>query len=742
MANQDQNIALGINEFLLAHEEQELVPGTTSITRSITHAVVIKDEDVFFLCEPDGIAPLEAGHGFGLYYHDCRYLSGYELRLGGKKPDPLVWTADLGFMAVLGLSNADIRTTDGRPLPKHSVEIKWSRLVSSERLALFDDIELRSLTFQPIEFIVALTFKTGFEDMFAIRGLFQGKRGHLIQPELESDAMRFAYDGADGLYRSLTIHFSPAPVAMNQHTAYFKIALQPKERQQIRISLQMAETSGGRPRLSTMGPELERASIERALRSSSASWLRQETQVASDSMMLNHIIERSMRDLGMLCSRIGKIRYFAAGVPWFVTLFGRDSIITALQTLAYNPLIAEQTIRLLVGFQGTRIDEWREEEPGKILHEIRVGEMARLNEVPHTPYYGTIDATPLFLILIGEHARWTGSLALFNEFRDNVDAALDWIGRYGDKDGDGYVEYFCKTERGLENQGWKDSGEAIVNTDGTLATPPISLVEVQGYVYQAKREIAALFRRTGDAERARRLEREADELRQRFNHDYWVDQGWYALALQKDNKPVEVLSSNAGHALWSGIADEEKAKRTVAALMTDDMFNGWGVRTLSAREIYYNPLGYHLGTVWPHDNSIIAAGFKRYGHNAEALRVFVGLVDAATHFDSVRLPELFGGFPRDDYGVPVPYPVACQPQAWAAGTMPYFLTILLGLEPEGFENRLRVVRPVFPDFVNHIDIQNLRVGSARADLRFERVDGKITVNVLKNDGKFDLVVED
>src|SRR5262249_30606599 len=325
MANQDQNIELSVNEILLAHEEPELVPGTTSITRSITHAVVIKDEDVFFLCEPDGIAPLEPGHGFGLYYHDCRYLSGYELRLGGKKPDSLVWTADLGFMAVLGLSNRDIRTTDGRPLPKHSVEIKWSRMVSSERLALFDDIELRSLTFQPIEFTVALTFKTGFEDMFAIRGLFQGKRGHLRQPECLGDALRFAYDGADDLYRSLTIHFTPTPVGMNQHTAYFKIALLPKEHQHILVSLQMAETAGSRARQSIRGIELERAPIERALHCSSESFLRQETQVTSDSMMLNHIIERSMRDLGMLCSQIGKIKYFAAGVPWFVTLYGRDS---------------------------------------------------------------------------------------------------------------------------------------------------------------------------------------------------------------------------------------------------------------------------------------------------------------------------------------------------------------------------------------------------------------------------------
>jgi glycogen debranching enzyme len=439
--------------------------------------------------------------------------------------------------------------------------------------------------------------------------------------------------------------------------------------------------------------------------------------------------------------RLGEASYFAAGVPWFVALFGRDSIITALQTLAYDPRIAEQTIRLLANFQGKLVNEWREEEPGKILHEIRVGEMARLGEVPHTPYYGTIDATPLFLILIGEHARWRGSLSLFNELKGNVEAALEWIARYGDLDGDGYVEYLCKTEKGLSNQGWKDSGDGIVNTDGSLPAPPIALVEVQAYVYQAKRGIAELFRRSGDEKRARQLDREADELRNKFNRDFWVEAGWYALALQKDKRPVEVLSSNAGHALWTGIADEEKARRTAEALMSGEMFNGWGVRTLSAGEVYYNPLGYHLGTVWPHDNSIVAAGFKRYGCDAAAMRVFMGLIHAAIHFDGRRLPELFGGFHRDDYGVPVPYPVACQPQAWAAGTMPYLLTTLLGLEPEGHENRLRVVRPALPDFVNRVEIRRLGIGEARADLRFERMGGMIEVKVMNIDGSLDVVVE-
>jgi len=744
MSDQDQKTTPGVNEFLLPYDEQELVPGTTSITRSIAHAVVIKDEDIFFLCEHDGAVPLESGHGFGLYYNDCRFLSGYELRLGGRKPDPLVWNADRGFLAVLGLSNSDIRMTGDRTLLKHSVEIKWSRFVSSEHLTLFDEIELRSLTFQPVEFIVSLTFQAGFEDMFAIRGLFQGKRGQLHQPawsEGEDRALSFAYDGADKLYRRLTVQFSPAPAATNQNAAYFKIALQPKESRRLFVSLQLSESPDIEPARLLTRPQNDRAPVEFSLRSSSEAWLRQETEITSDSLMLNRILDRSLRDLGMLRSNLGRASYFAAGVPWFVTLFGRDSLITALQTLAYNSRIAEQTIRLLANFQGKLVDKWREEEPGKILHEIRVGEMARLGEVPHTPYYGTVDATPLFLILIGEHAKWQGSLALFNELKENVEAALNWIARYGDLDGSGYVEYSGQTEKGLSNQGWKDSGDAIVNTDGSLAAPPIALVEEQAYVYRAKREIAALFRRAGDEERARQLDHEADELRQKFNRDFWVEAGWYALALQKDKRPVEVLSSNAGHALWAGIADVEKAKRTVASLMTDEMFNGWGVRTLSASEVYYNPLGYHVGTVWPHDNSIIAAGFKRYGREREALRIFVGLVEAATHFDGRRLPELFGGFHRDDYGVPVPYPVACQPQAWAAGTMPYLLTTLLGFEPEGHENRLRLVRPVLPKFVNHVEIRRLRIGEAIADLRFDRAGKGIEVKALKVDGRLDLVIE-
>jgi glycogen debranching enzyme len=367
--------------------------------------------------------------------------------------------------------------------------------------------------------------------------------------------------------------------------------------------------------------------------------------------------------------------------------------------------------------------------------------MARLGEVPHTPYFGTIDATPLWLLLVARHANWTGDPRLFNELRPHVEAALDWMKRYGDRNGDGYLEYECKTEQGLANQGWKDSGDAVVNADGSLATPPIALVEVQGYAYGAKIELAGLFRRIGDEDRATALETEAEELRKQFNDDFWLSDGYYALALQKDKHQAAVLSSNAGQALWSGIAEPDRARQTAARLLSAEMFNGWGIRTLSASAVRYNPLGYHLGTVWPHDNSLIAAGFKRYGFEDAALRVLAAMLEAAVHFEAHRLPELFGGFSPGHYGVPVNYPVACQPQAWAAGAMPYLVSTILGLEPDAFSKRLSIVRPCLPENVHRAEIRQLQVGAAYVDLLFERTAGAIEVRVESIQGELEVEVQ-
>jgi glycogen debranching enzyme len=391
--------------------------------------------------------------------------------------------------------------------------------------------------------------------------------------------------------------------------------------------------------------------------------------VHTDHELLNQVLDRGLRDLGVLQSVLEGQRFFSAGLPWYGTLFGRDSIIAALQTLSFEPQIAAQTIHLLAKYQGTKTDEWRDEEPGKILHEFRRGELAHLNEIPQTPYYGAVDSTPLFLILIGEHARWTGDLSLFQEVQKNVESALHWIDHYGTSVCNRYLSYATKSKKGLGNQGWKDSGDSIMNADGSLATQPVALVEVQGYVYRAKLLIAELYQCSRDLARASHLREEAAELKTHFNQDFWLDEKkFYAIALQKDGRPAAVISSNPGQSLWSGIIDEGRAKAVVQHLMASDMFCGWGIRTLSSCERRFNPIGYHLGTVWPHDNSLIAAGFRHYGFDDQALRVFDGLVKAAADFEHFRLPEVFAGFTQQEFPVPVRYPVACHPQAWAAGS--------------------------------------------------------------------------
>jgi glycogen debranching enzyme len=468
------------------------------------------------------------------------------------------------------------------------------------------------------------------------------------------------------------------------------------------------------------------------------------TTVASDNPLLDSILERSFADLRLLRSSINGEEYYAAGVPWFATLFGRDAAITAIQMLAYEPRVAEQTARLLAFYQARDTNDWRDEQPGKILHSIRVGEMARLGIIPHTPYYGSVDATPLFLILIARHAAWTGDLRLFNELRTEIELALTWMSDGADSNGDGYIDYVSTSAHGLINQGWKDSGDAIVTANGQLATPPIALSEVQGYAYLARALIADLYGRAGDTTRAATLRAEADALRARFERDFWIPSlGCYALALEREDRPLAVVTSNAGQVLWSHIAKPSRARRVAKRLMAPDMFSGWGIRTLSTEARRFNPVGYHLGTVWPHDNALIAAGFRHYGLDAAARRVFAGLLRTAAYFRSYRLPEVFAGFSTSEFQSPVRYPVACHPQAWAAGSVPYLLSALLGLEPDGFARHLRVVRPTLPDGVNRLDVRDVPVGRARISMRFTRgTKHRVDVDLLSTTGTVELVVEE
>ena len=411
----------------------------------------------------------------------------------------------------------------------------------------------------------------------------------------------------------------------------------------------------------------------------------------------------------------------AAGLPWFMALFGRDSLITSYQALPFAPELAATTLRMLAARQGREVDHYREEEPGKILHELRFGELTAFGERPHGPYYGTADATPLFLVLLDEYERWTGDTALVGELERSARAAFDWIDRFGDSDEDGYIEYERKTEAGLENQCWKDSWNSIVYPDGRLAPTPRATCEIQGYVYDAKRRCSRLAREIwGDPALADRLMREAALLKSRFNRDFWVaDRECFALALDGAKRQVDTLTSNMGHLLWSGIVDEDKAAPVVRHLTGPDLFSGWGVRTMAQSEAAYNPIGYHIGTVWPHDCSILAAGLARYGQREAASRVALAILQASYFFQN-RLPEVFAGYGRDHTVFPVEYPTACSPQAWASGTPLLAFRVLLGLEPLG---DTLTSAPALPQWITSLRIDNIPGRWGRVSVQAERADG-------------------
>jgi glycogen debranching enzyme len=731
-----------------ARKQQVLTHGTASTSHQISDALVIKDRDLFFLCKPDGEVPIDSHHGLGLYLNDCRFLRGYELLLAGDVADRLASTAAAGNVMSIELTNPELRDANRERVPRERVGLSSRREVDGERLTLDDRVRIENFGPERAAFPLQLRLDAQFEDVFVVRGLLADRPGQLHDVRWEKDQLTFSYSGADDCDRSIKVTFDPPPATRDGASAGWTVELGPREAREIRIQLALAERrrDAGDGKNPHRVPEAIRrraqgaGAAEHGAAATSAG--DRFVQIHSDSRLLNEIVARSLRDLQILRSDNAGAEYFAAGLPWFSALFGRDSVITSVEALAFDRSVAEQTLRVLAAWQGREDDEYREEEPGKILHELRVGELATTGAVPHHPFYGSVDATPLFCLLVAEHARWSGSLDLFHDLRPLVDAALGWIDERGDTDGDGFIDYRSSTGHGLVNQGWKDSGNGIVNADGSIATPPIALVEVQGYVFAAKRGLAELYERDGDAERAARLRDEAEGLRSRFEDRFWMDEaGTYALALERDGRQAAVSTSNPGHALWSGIVAPDRAATVRDTLMGDHLFSGWGIRTLSADARRYNPIGYHLGTVWPHDNAICAAGLRRYGFDDAADRIAAAIVDAAAQFGDFRLPEVFAGYPRGRFNVPVHYPVACHPQAWAAGAVPMLLTTMLGLVPDAFDRELRVVRPALLPFVDWLEVRGLQVGEASCDLRFNRNPAQVAVEVLDVQGELEVLVE-
>ncbi len=723
-------------------KRQVLTKRTPSIGRSIAEAIVLKDESLFLVTRQDGLLPFRGEHGFGVYHHDCRFLNGYAIGLSGVDLELLGSYARSGHEAIFELTNPEFVTPNGQKVEKHDLAIRIQRAIDGRSLTLQDEMTIQNYSLEhTVELSLTLAFRAEFEDVYIVRGMKPSDPGDKASMVWQDNALVFSYHGKDDVIRTTTISFSHRFESKDESSAQLLLQLPPGARETVKIEIALSEQR------KDAEPAVAKADIEvahRRILQNNATFRDERTHLRTDDQVLDTILEQSFADLLMLRTPMDGETYFAAGVPWFTTLFGRDSLISALFVLPYHAQIAERTLRLLAKHQGREVDAWRDEEPGKILHEFRVGELANLNLIPDTPYYGTVDATALFLILLARHAAWTGRLDLFRELHTNVDAALDWIAKYGERDLiKGYVSYHSEAGDLLINQGWKDSGDAIVDEEGHVVRPPIALVEVQGYTYLARLGIADLYERNGEQATADRLRREAHELQERFNRDFWLpERGFYALALANGGKPVGVLSSNPGHALFSGIVDEDKAAQTVRQFLTNEMFSGWGIRTLAANEKGYNPISYHRGTVWPHDNALIVAGLQKYGFHEEAVRIVAGMIEAATHFPLHRLPEVFGGFPREGYGTPIRYPVACHPQAWASGAIPFMISSLLGLEPDGFNGRLRIKNPTLPPHVTQLEMTGIRVGNGRADIAFHRKDDHcVQVSVVRTEGEIEIVFD-
>jgi len=723
---------------------------------------VLKHGNHFLLTDSFGDIHPDS-RGLGLYHGDTRMLACSVLRVGGSRPVLLQTSVGANYHGGIQMTNPSAdRNPDAKVHPfdalvGRTIGISRERLIGAEGVA--EHLKIVNHAADPASVPVDIELGVDGADIFEVRGYPRRSRGRLPPLAATDRRVTFRYVGLDDVERLTHLAFSDPAEAVEPVTETapdgsdtgaavrlrWTVSLGPGETRVLSWTVWCSERPApadgvdepsGPADQGDLFPPVPRVSADEGAAAYHA-WERGTASVVSDHELFNLVIKRSVSDLRLLVNEGpgADQRYVSAGVPWFTTLFGRDSLISAFQSLAFRPQIAIEILDVLAAFQATGDEPFRDAEPGKILHELRTGEMARSGELPHTPYYGSVDSTPLWLILLGATFDWTGDRAMVDRLWPNALAALTWIDRYGDRDGDGFVEYERRSERGLLNQGWKDSSDAIRDRTGREAQPPIALAEVQGYVYDAKRRMARLAGMRGDIELAARLDAEADTLATRFEAAFWMeDRRFYAMALDRDKRQADAIASNAGHCLWSGIVVPDRARDVVEHLLRPEMFSGWGIRTYAADQPGYNPIGYHTGTVWPHDTSLIAAGFKRYGFDDASNRLVGQMMEAAQGFQDYRLPELFCGFDRTDAHTPVPYPVACSPQAWAAGSSFLFLETMLGLRAHADRNELELLHPHLPDWLGKVTLTDLRVGDASVDLLFHRWRGTTSAEVLRKVG--------
>jgi glycogen debranching enzyme len=692
----------------------------------------LKHDDTFIVLDSHGDIGASAGGPDGLFNADTRYLARLELVLD--EVQPLLLGSNMrddNSSLTVDLTNPDIYRGGRIVLQKDMLHIV--RTIFLWRGTAYQRIGLQNHGDLPASFDVTLLFDNDFADLFEVRGEKRPRRGIGSSRLLSPTDVALEYHGLDGKSRITALHFDPRPTRLAVNAATYHLDLAPQQVNSLFVAASCNKPAALKPARFFRGLLAHRREMRRSTAGA--------TSIETSNNIFNEVLCQAMADLNILMTETPQGRYPYAGIPWYSTTFGRDGIITALQMLWIDPRVARGVLKRLAFYQAKTVDPLADAEPGKILHEMRGGEMAALREVPFAQYYGSVDATPLFVLLAGLYVERTGDDETLAELWPSIEAALRWIDGAGDPDRDGFVEYQRASEQGLANQGWKDSYDAIFHADGRLAEGYIALAEVQGYVFAGKRLAARCASRLGKNDKAQQLEAEAKLLAERFEDAFWCDDlGTYALALDGAKEPCRVRTSNAGQLLFSGIVREDRARLVAADLMRPHFFTGWGIRTVARGEARYNPMSYHDGSIWPHDNALIALGFARYGLKHSVAHLFKALFDAATYMDLRRLPELFCGFRRENRRGPTLYPVACAPQAWASATPFTLLEAALGLEFDAKRGEIRLRNPRLPAFLNEVVLRDLQLGASSVDLRVRRHGDEVSLEVLRTRGRIQVSI--
>ncbi len=694
---------------------------------------VLKSGNSFAIFDRFGdIQPLGLGEQ-GIFYQGTRFISRLELRIDKKRP--LLLNSKLNQennLFVIDLTNPDFKINGDTIIPRGSLHIFRSKFLWQQ--SCYERIRFSNYSQHTVSFEICLIYRADYADIFEVRGLRRARRGKILPENIQAQDVTLSYEGLDGVIRKTHLNTLPVPQSVNGNEIIHHIELSPLQHKDFYVTVSCEIENKIKPVITHYEQALNECQEDYE------SLKCKPSQIISSNEQFNKWILRSMNDINMMISRTAQGLYPYAGIPWYCTVFGRDGIITALEMLWMEPELARGVLEFLATTQAHEDVPQKDAEPGKIMHEMRHGEMANLGEVPFDLYYGSVDTTPLFIYLAGAYYERTADLEFIRNLWPHLKRALDWIELYGDRDRDGFVEYCCRSKRGLLQQGWKDSQDSIFDEFGNSIEAPIALCEVQAYVYGAYKAAGIMAAALGKRDEADEYREKAATLREKFEKTFWWEEmGTYVLALDRNKRPCRVSTSNAGQCLFSGIASDAHAKKVIHHLMSPELFSGWGIRTLSTQSLRYNPMSYHNGSVWPHDNALIAWGMSRYHLKSPVCRIMNSFFEASIYHDLARLPELFCGFTRMPDQAPTLYPVACSPQAWASASSFLLLQSCLGLSIRALESRVYFYYPVLPESVSQIQIHNLRVGKAKLDLEIQRHASSVTIYVLKREGNVDIV---